>query len=615
VTSDSNLQTKEIRNSMLLTMDNVGPRVGQRTLSYHTVCFLVTYHRLATMMSNTVSYGTPEGEQYSVPLTPSSIEGDYGWPSSGSSTTAASSECDNLLETFADSENVKHTRIDSLFEVLGFQSNPISLRTKAGARNNSVADLRLSMLSNFSTAYNIISISLSLDILKDLYPVTPEASSLCDSALIAGMIVGQLVGGALGDIIGRHRAMSVVMFLQVISAFASACSVEMRIPFLDQHLSIVNVLAIWRFLLGFGCGGVYPLAATLTAESSKSNEDRAKTVALTFSFQGLGYLAVPVVAWIIATILRNSDFSWRLILGFGSVPGAVLISLRLRRMYSYQQWRLSTNENDSIPAQQGQHVEIAKLDATTRVVPVSILDAIMMEKNLVKKMLGTGGCWLLFDILFYGNTLFQPVVLSAAFGAAETVQKTARDTAIIAALALPGYFVSVFAVGRQSPRFIQSQGFLVMGILYLCVGIFFDELAGMRLTLLAVYGSTFFFANYGPNVTTYLLPSMTFSKGCRSTLNGVCAACGKVGALIGTMIFARAALHFGEEVVFLACAVVSFVGCIITLLCVSAQVGSNVSEEVDLRKVQRPISVERLDTVPMKVVISSPSLFDYRADP
>jgi PHS family inorganic phosphate transporter-like MFS transporter len=615
VTSDSNLQTKEIRNSMLLTMDNVGPRVGQRTLSYHTVCFLVTYHRLATMMSNTVSYGTPEGEQYSVPLTPSSIEGDYGWPSSGSSTTAASSECDNLLETFADSGNVKHTRIDSLFEVLGFQSNPISLRTKAGARNNSVADLRLSMLSNFSTAYNIISISLSLDILKDLYPVTPEASSLCDSALIAGMIVGQLVGGALGDIIGRHRAMSVVMFLQVISAFASACSVEMRIPFLDQHLSIVNVLAIWRFLLGFGCGGVYPLAATLTAESSKSNEDRAKTVALTFSFQGLGYLAVPVVAWIIATILRNSDFSWRLILGFGSVPGAVLISLRLRRMYSYQQWRLSTNENDSIPAQQGQHVEIAKLDATTRVVPVSILDAIMMEKNLVKKMLGTGGCWLLFDILFYGNTLFQPVVLSAAFGAAETVQKTARDTAIIAALALPGYFVSVFAVGRQSPRFIQSQGFLVMGILYLCVGIFFDELAGMRLTLLAVYGSTFFFANYGPNVTTYLLPSMTFSKGCRSTLNGVCAACGKVGALIGTMIFARAAQHFGEEVVFLACAVVSFVGCIITLLCVSAQVGSNVSEEVDLRKVQRPISVERLDTVPMKVVISSPSLFDYRADP
>jgi PHS family inorganic phosphate transporter-like MFS transporter len=565
-------------------------------------------------MNSAISYGTPEGEQYSVPLTPSFDGAGYGWPSSSSS-TVASSESDNLLETLADSGKNKHTRLDSLFEVLGFQSNPISLRTKAGTRNSSAADLRLSMLSNFSTAYNIISISLSLDILKDLYPVTPEDSSLCSSALIAGMIVGQLVGGALGDIIGRHRAMSVVMFLQVIAAFASACSVEMNIPIFDQHLSIVHVLAIWRFILGLGCGGVYPLAATLTAESSKSDEDRAKTVALTFSFQGLGYLVVPVFAWMVATILHNSDYSWRLILGFGSVPGAVLITIRLRRIYSYQQWRLSTNENASTLAQEGQHVEKVELDATTRAVPVSISDAIMMEKNLAKKMLGTGGCWLLFDILFYGNTLFQPVVLSAAFGAAETVQKSARDTAIIAALALPGYFVSVFAVGRQSPRFIQSQGFLVMGVLYLCIGIFFDELAGMRLTLLAVYGSTFFFANYGPNVTTYLLPSMTFSKGCRSTLNGVCAACGKVGALIGTMIFAGATQRFGEEVVFLVCAVVSFVGCIITLLCVSAQVGNNDSEEVDLRKVQRPVLVVRLDNVPMKVVISSPSLFDYHADP
>jgi PHS family inorganic phosphate transporter-like MFS transporter len=562
-------------------------------------------------MSNAISYGTPGDAQCSVPLT-RSLDEDYGWPSSSSS-TVASSESENLLETLTDSGHDKHTRMDSLFEALGFKSNPISLRTKAGARNSSAADLRLSMLSNFSTAYNIISISLSLDILKDLYPITPEASTLCSSALIAGMIVGQLVGGALGDIIGRHRAMSVVMFLQVISAFASACSAEMNIPFFDQHLSIVHVLAIWRFFLGLGCGGVYPLAATLTAESSKSNEDRAKTVALTFSFQGLGYLVVPVVAWIIATILHNSDFSWRLILGFGSVPGAALISIRLRRIYSYQQWRQNKNENASTLAQQGQHEVEVESDATTRAVPMSISDAIMMEKDLLKKMLGTGACWLLFDILFYGNTLFQPVVLSAAFGAAETVQKTARDTAIIAALALPGYFVSVFAVGRQTPRFIQSQGFLVMGILYLCIGIFFDELAGMQ--FLVLYGSTFFFANYGPNVTTYLLPSMTFSKGCRSTLNGVCAACGKMGALIGTMVFASATQRFGEEVVFIACAVVSFLGCIITLLCVSAQVGTNYSDEVDLRKGQRPIAVQRLDNVPMKVVISAPSLFDYHADP
>ena len=35
-----------------------------------------------------------------------------------------------------------------------------------------------------------------------------------------------------------------------------------------------------------GCGGVYPLAATLSAESSASKNNRAKLVALTFSMQG-----------------------------------------------------------------------------------------------------------------------------------------------------------------------------------------------------------------------------------------------------------------------------------------------------------------------------------------
>jgi PHS family inorganic phosphate transporter-like MFS transporter len=565
-------------------------------------------------MSTTIDYGSLEGEQYSILLSPLP-DGDYGWPSSESSTTVASSQSDNnLLETLTDVDSTQMD--DALFKILGFQSNPIRFRTKAGTRNNSAADLRLSMLSNYSTAYNIISISLSLDIMKDLYPVTPEDSSLCSSALIAGMIVGQLAGGALGDIMGRHRAMSMVMFLQVISAFASACSAEVNMPFFDQHLSIIQVLATWRFILGLGCGGVYPLAATLTAESSESNEDRAKTVALTFSFQGVGYLTVPVLVWIVVSILDNSDFSWRLILGAGSVPGTVLTIFRVRSIYSFQRRKTMTG-NPTTLVKQGRDDETPRSAATARAVPVSILDAIMMEKHLVKKMLGTGGCWLLFDILFYGNTLFQPVVLSAAFGSAETVPTTARDTAIIAALALPGYFVSVFAVGRQSPRFIQIQGFFVMGILYLFIGIFFDELAGMRSALLVMYGSTFFFANYGPNTTTFLLPSMTFSRACRSTLNGVCAACGKAGALIGTMLFATAADRFGQEVIFLACAVVSFVGCIITFLCVSGQVGNKDLEEVGLRNltpVQRQILGEKCTGVPMKVVISAPSLFDYHTE-
>jgi PHS family inorganic phosphate transporter-like MFS transporter len=272
---------------------------------------------------------------------------------------------------------------------------------------------------------------------------------------------------------------------------------------LDDSHSICSHLLAWRFVLGVGCGGVYPLAATMTAESSDNQEDGAKAVALTFSMQGVGYLVVPLVAWALLSIFpEDSDMAWRLLLGFGCIPGACLMALRLHR----QLVKSPASEDIVVTAK----MRKSTIAVSAREVPVSVIDAIQMEANLVRKILGTGGCWFLFDILFYGNTLFQPIVLGAAFGDSETVLKSAMDSSIISALALPGYFISLIAVGRhQSPRSIQSQGFLVMGILYAFIGLYFKALAHEKFLLLSLYGSTFFFSNYGPNATVSIVTQTT----------------------------------------------------------------------------------------------------------
>jgi len=441
---------------------------------------------------------------------------------------------------------------DPLFRFFGFEQNPLVEHRSPDnsgelVRNSAAADLRLSMLSNFSTAYNVISISIALPIMKNIYSTLQLGdASLCSSALIAGMIVGQLIGGALGDVLGRHRAMAVVMTLQILSSLGSAFSVAV-----PGFATVFHVLACWRFILGLGCGGVYPLAATLTAESQMSSpKDRSKAVTLSFACQGIGYTAVPITAWILLSILGgSSDIAWRLLLGIGSIPGAVLTFLRIQNTRNHPRQRsYQTDKLDAIIID----VEQPQLapTGTVHVVPVSLWSAIAVESDLVRKLLGTGGCWLLFDILFYGNTLFEPVVLEKAFGEGETVERTARDMLLLALMSLPGYFVSVYAVGRQSPRLIQLQGFLLMGILYLCIALFFQELAQVRMALLLVYGATFFFSNYGPNATCFLLPSMTFSRTCRSTLNGISAACGKAGALLGATIFVNASNDFGQVTVF-----------------------------------------------------------------
>lgn len=61
-----------------------------------------------------------------------------------------------------------------------------------------------------------------------------------------------------------------------------------------------------------------------------------------------------------------------------------------------------------------------------------------------------------------------------------------------------------------------------------------------------------------------MLPSITFSRPIRSTLNGICAASGKIGALLGAVLFLPLATWVGDAQVILLCACVSIVGAMLT---------------------------------------------------
>ncbi|PON80883.1 Major facilitator, sugar transporter-like [Trema orientale] len=56
-----------------------------------------------------------------------------------------------------------------------------------------------------------------------------------------------------------------------------------------------------------------------------------------------------------------------------------------------------------------------------------------------------------------------------------------------------------------------------------------------------VYGLTFFFANFGPNATTFIVPAEIFPARFRSTCHGISAATGKDGAIVGAFGFLYAA--------------------------------------------------------------------------
>lgn len=438
---------------------------------------------------------------------------------------------------------------------------------KKGAASN--RNLWIAAFSNLSTSFNLVNINLAHVILENEF--CPQeggcstAVSAASTACLAGAIFGQLTFGYVGDCLGRGPAMRLTMLLSICGAFASAFAVPLTSG--DQS-SVFSFLLITRLILGIGVGGVYPLAATLSAESSTEGS-RGRSVALVFSMQGIGSVLVPVVGLVVFKIFGtpgdpvNSSMpgmSWRVLLGIGALPGLLLAPFRATPSAA------PIVQTAAAPAQ------------------VSLWRALRTPRYL-RKLVGTAGGWFILDITFFGNTLFAPVVLAQIFHNAKgvpielngaTVQHNlCYQLLILALIGLPGYYVSCCFMDKLGRKLIQLQGFFFMAVLYAILAIWLEEL-GSGL-LIVIYGLTYFFSNFGPNCTTFILPSETFPQEVRSTLNGFSAACGKAGAVLGSAAFAPVATNYGNGAAMAACSGCAVVGFFLTMFFVEDRRGKGMA--------------------------------------
>mmetsp|Transcript_29426 Transcript_29426/g.62644 ORF Transcript_29426/g.62644 Transcript_29426/m.62644 type:complete len:497 (-) Transcript_29426:13-1503(-) len=447
------------------------------------------------------------------------------------------------------------------------QGSPVS--QASSVQRSKVRNTWISAFSNLSTAYNLVNINLAHVIMENEYCSgngCPDAVTVASTACLVGAILGQLTFGYVGDCLGRSRALQLTMVLSILGALVSAFAVPLDS---SDPSSVFTFLSISRLVLGIGVGGVYPLAATIAAESSGAH-DRGRTVSLVFSMQGVGTLLVPLVGMVFlysfGTELERAaagkalpGISWRLVLGVGAVPGMILFPLKA--------------VNSAGPNSPMANSPMARPS-------LSLLEALRMRAYWVK-IIGCAGGWFLFDITFYGNTLFAPTVLHYVFhegSLTPTIGDTLRDNlcwqlAVLALIGLPGYYMSVWLMDRVGRKAIQLQGFVFMAIIYAILGFYLNSLKDYSGLLLFVYGLTYFFSNFGPNSTTFILPSETFPAEVRSSLNGFCAASGKIGAAIGSSTFKPIVHASGAGIVFQLCALVAVLGVLVTVFCVEDRRG------------------------------------------
>lgn len=447
----------------------------------------------------------------------------------------------------------------------------------------------------FSDAYDLFVISLVLPILGFVYfggakglPVW-EVSAVGASALF-GAVVGQVLFGFLADRWGRKRIYAVTLTVMAVGSVGSALAVPMG------GLGILLVLALWRFLLGIGVGGDYPLSATIMSEYSNVRS-RGRLIASVFAMQGFGLLAGAIVTMGALLLLPagSLDLVWRLVLGLGAVPALATIYFRTR-MPETPRFMLKVKGDMEAAAQAVQTLTGHVVERTSQHTQTVKVTLGTFFKRYGVMLFGTASCWFLLDVAFYSSNIFNPTVLvyigfATKTGQAHAYLLTLAEGNILIALfaSVPGYWAAVALIDRVGRRGLQLLGFGVMALAFLLVALFFGPLVqGYLWLFLTIYAMTFFFANMGPNTTTFVLPSEVFPTKFRASGHGISAASGKTGAAIATFFFSGIVLAYGLPYMLYILAGASFLGFLITLILTPESAGrtlEDVSREDELELV------------------------------
>jgi PHS family inorganic phosphate transporter-like MFS transporter len=381
----------------------------------------------------------------------------------------------------------------------------------------------------FTDAYDLFVIGTAAALVAVQWHLSTVQTSWVTGAAILGAFVGAFAFGRLADVFGRKVVYVTVAVIMIFGALASAVAPSFI------------WLVVARLILGLGIGGDYPVSAVLMSEYS-NRQDRGRLVGLVFSMQALGLIVGPLVALVLLSSGLGDDLTWRLLLGLGAVPAAGVVYLRSKMPESPRYLAQVQGESARAGSEVTKFSEgvigdavISDTVASGPVEPRMGLRAFLSNPRMLMLLLGTAGSWFLFDYAYYGNTLSLPAILKQVNPGASLETKLAWSLGMFVLFAVPGYILAVMRMDRIGHRRLQFIGFSVMAGAFLLLAAV-PALTTHVAPFLAILGLSYFFIEFGPNTTTFVLPSEVFPVSVRTTGHGMAAGIGKLGAFVGVFL-------------------------------------------------------------------------------
>lgn len=399
-------------------------------------------------------------------------------------------------------------------------------------------------------SYDIFAINLGITMLSYVYwkdgKMPLSTTTFLKVSTSVGTVIGQLSFGMMADIVGRKKIYGLELIVMIVATIFQ-CSLGT-----SPAINFVAVFGFWRIIMGIGIGGDYPLSSIISSEFS-TTKWRGAIMSAVFSNQGLGQIFAGIVAMVLVAAYKGPldvavtacdgdcrkacDQMWRILIGFGCVPGCIALYYRLTIAES-PRYSLDVNEHDEVQ-------KVADAEGALDVHAQDIAPPKASFKDFWKHfgqwkygkyLIGTAGSWFFLDVAYYGLGLNTAVILQAIGYASSTnlyhklYNTAAGNLILVCAGSLPGYWFTAATVDTIGRKPIQLGGFFILTVLFCGIGFGYHKLTDHG--LLGLYVVAQFFQNFGPNTTTFIVPGECYPTRYRSTAHGISAASGKVGAII-----------------------------------------------------------------------------------
>jgi len=336
----------------------------------------------------------------------------------------------------------------------------------------------------------------------DQFHPTDAQKDFVKAAMYGGAILGMIVMGPLSDIIGRRSGLILCSIITLAGALISTFAWS------------EDALIVARIITGIGMGGEYPLASSHSAESCENSGDGARSVALLYLFgSGGGQALCPLVTYLMDVGGVPSNLLWRWIFGVGSILSAFGLVLRI----------LTTKDSEKF--KEGKAAEKAHKENT-----FSLLAPYW------RPLLGTAGCWFLFDIVEYGLKQNDAAIFDA--GNDAPYSQSVMDVFLTRLLVIPSLIFAPWLLTRTSSKRVQFIGFVGCGVANLILAMAYKPLKEITPLFFTLYILQLSFQSL-PGVTTMAISAEIYPSMVRGTGAGISAAMGKVGATVGSYFFSE----------------------------------------------------------------------------